>query len=140
MGCDSSYMIPRADETESQSVAQHLVYVFAALKQPKNITPELKAAADSCYGRVTHLNQDTALLCSTLKGLSKADTDKIVYNARNASSRALASWWEGHQAHDRQRDKSVRDKKKEDEAKSRAREFSKLSVAKQKAILTQHIP
>jgi hypothetical protein len=140
MGCDSSYLQANAQEMESRLVALHLVYVFTALKQLKSITPEIKAAAKDYYGNIKNLNQDTALLCSTLKGLSKADTDKIVYDARNARSRALASWWEDHQAHDRQRDKDVRDKKNREEGEARAREFLKLPVAKQKAILAQHTP
>lgn len=116
MPCRSDYMEANALEIESRAVANHLIYVFTKLKQTANITPEIKAASTNYYGDVQKLDVWTALLCSTLRGLSQADTDAIVYNAKDACSRSLADWWERHQAWDLKREADEK-KKKADEKK-----------------------
>lgn len=116
MPCRSDYMEANGREIESQTVAKHLIYVFTKLKQTANITPEIKAASTDYYGNIKMVDVWTALLCSTLRGLSQADTDKIVYNAKDGCSRSLADWWERHQAWDLKREATEK-KKKADEKK-----------------------
>ena len=110
-------------EIESKALANHLIYVYTKLKMKSSITAEIKSASIDYYGCASKVDEWTALLCSTLKGLSQADTDLIVYDAKDAHSRSLADWWEKHQAWDKKREA---DEKKLSKAEKEAKKQKRL--------------
>jgi hypothetical protein len=99
-------------ELESRKVAKHVLYVMSALKKADNAlyTAELlkypttsldtlKQIKDQDYGDVSILEEITVRLCDLCQVLP----DSILYNGKNAKSRALADWWENHQKVDADR-------------------------------------
>ena len=120
MPCRSDYMEATEREIESRALANHLIYVYTKLNQTANITPKIKNASTEYYGNVKMVDVWTALLCSTLRGLSQADIDRIVYNAKDACSRSLADWWERHQAWDLKREEEEKKREAEEKKKKKA--------------------
>ena len=69
------------------------------------------------------LDETTNILCSNI--IEGCISEEILYNGRNEMSRRLATWWENHQEHDRQRMK----KEQEEEAREQLKRntLSKLT-------------
>ena len=104
MPCRSDYLEVNAEETFSKEVCGHLVYVFSMLHKP--VPQNVARGATNYYGDLAGLDANTALLCSTIQGMSKAEQDLIVYNGRDDHARRLACWWEAHQSADLKREKA----------------------------------
>lgn len=101
MPCDSSYMEPNQTEKNRVEVSQFLVFVFGKLG--KEVSKNIVNAANSQYGEDVDLDEVVALLCSTIRKMSKKQLENIVYDAHNGTSRRLANWWEEHQKADEER-------------------------------------
>lgn len=130
MPCRSDYQEPNAKEVESRTVAKLLVYLLSAID--KDVPDDVQYAAKSEYGNTQHLDGHTALLCSTIQGLSKRNQDKLIYDGRNAAARKLADWWENHQQVDAQR--IAEEKKQKRNAKLVESALAKLTPAERKAL------
>jgi hypothetical protein len=129
MPCNSDYLEPTNLEVELQRAAILLIYVRKALNQKPE--PWLTKAAKSIYGEGG--KRAIPLLCAALKSLPPRSIAKIVYNAKNRTARDLADWWEDHQAADREREKSERERMKQRKLRSSA--LSKLSKGEREALL-----
>ena len=129
-------MEPTGREIESRKVAGHLCYLFTALKQKGNITDDMNKAKDESYGNITEVDNWTALLCKTIRSMSDADKDVIVYNGKKAETRALADWWERHQAWDKKRKAQERAENKRKESDNLTQQFHKLPVAEKQRLLS----
>jgi hypothetical protein len=111
MPCRSDgYLSESLLDKEVNCVAQLLMYVYDKLKRIASLDYYIKQAAVETYPKIDRkeLDKMTALLCSTIKNLSKTELDDIVYNGRNKESRRLADWWEKHQELDRLREQQER--------------------------------
>jgi hypothetical protein len=98
MGCRSDYMQPSQAEVESKKLCEHLAFLLPLVSI---VVPDWVAVGvKEYYGNPTKVNEATALLCDTLKSLSKKEFDVIVYDGKSKRSRALADWWEAHQEMD----------------------------------------
>jgi hypothetical protein len=100
MPCTSNYPDPTSRNRLLQSTAARLVYVNTALK--RIVTPKMREAAKNVYCTSDYVET----LCTLLTHLQKNDEplfDKIVYDARSADARKLATWWEKHQRADAER-------------------------------------
>jgi hypothetical protein len=118
MGCNSEYLEPTRREVELKRAAGLLVFVTKAM----GAEPEdwMKREAGNSYASDS---RSVTELCSALKAMSKKDLERIVYDARNKTSRDLADWWEAHQAADAARE--AREK-----AAAKAKAVRKKAVAK----------
>lgn len=123
-------------EIESRIVAGHLCYLFNALKQEGNITDDIKTAKDARYGNVSEVDNWTALLCKTIRSMSDAEKDAIVYNGKKTEARALADWWERHQAWDKKRKAQERKEKIRKESDNLTQQFQKLPIAEKRRLLS----
>ena len=112
MPCISEYLRANDRETESSIVASLLIYVFTKLGEKKKITPEIRTAADAYYGKVAKVDEWTALLCSTIRGMTETQLDSILYNGRDNKARSVADWWDRHQEWDRIREAKEKKEKK----------------------------
>lgn len=130
MGCRSEYMHASEREKESVLVCELLIFVFKALK--KKIPQDVSAAAMATYGDTSLLDKHTDLLCQTCGSMSKADSERIIYNAHLPASRQLAEWWERHQEADRKRITEEKQKKKNQALVKSAK--AKLTPAELKAL------
>lgn len=128
MPCNSDYLNANDIEIERQRAAKLLVYVRKA--QGIQPPPYAVKAAKSCYGE----GGDKAIveLCDTLRGMTEAELDFIVYNPYSKSARDLANWWEEHQEADRKRMQAERTLKQK--AVLRKSAVSKLTKAELKAL------
>ena len=101
MPCKSDYLDPNQTEIDRKEVSELIVYIDKklGLKTPAKI---IKASTDA-YGRDVDLDEIVASLCSKISSLDKKQTEEIVYNAKNKTSRRLADWWEEHQEADKKR-------------------------------------
>jgi len=135
MPCRSDHMEATEREVESRLVAAHLVYVFEQLGQTKNITPDIRKASKEYYGDYSKCHTYTALLCSTLTNMTTANVERIVYNAHSEESRNLASWWERHQAFDKQREAEELTKATRELKVRFAEGFSQLPLDEQERLL-----
>lgn len=111
MPCTSNYPDPTSRNRLLQSTAARLVYVNTALK--RIVTPKMREAAKNVYCTADYVET----LCTLLTKLQKDDEplfDKIVYDARSADARKLATWWGEHQRADAERIK----REAEDKARS----------------------
>lgn len=100
MGCNSNYMQQTSDEDFFQNTAKHIVYV---LKQLNKTVPAWVSKTANDYYAQDPEDKLTPLLCSTLSSLTKKQLNDIVYNGRVKEARALAEWWDEHQANDKSR-------------------------------------
>lgn len=103
MPCDSSHMEPDQLEVESNKVALFIVYVARQLGL--TVEPFIAKAAREYYGDRDNCDRLTARLCALLTAMPASVLAKVVYNARNKTSRALADWWEAHKKADKQKRK-----------------------------------
>ncbi len=133
MGCNSDYMNPNATEANSQMVAGHLVYLLPRLGKP--VPHHVQKAADSQYGDTTRLDDHTALLCNVCGALTKKQSDGFIYNGRSKEARALAEWWDEHQAADKERLAAERAEKRNNATFKRV--WGVLSPSEKRAI-TDH--
>lgn len=97
MPCDSSYLERTGIEAELQHTAWLYAFVLRELGLP--VPADVKAAAASYYGGGDYV----PALCARLRILPCDELDKLL-TQRNKESRALANWWEDHQAADAQRE------------------------------------
>lgn len=130
MGCRSDYMEATAQEAESKYVCTLLVYVLEA--QGKEVPVEIVKGANEYYGDVQALDANTALLCGTIRGFTKKEQDRILYDGKNPAARKLADWWENHQEVDRQREAEEAKEKKNKKLANKAK--AKLTPAELKAL------
>lgn len=130
MPCKCDYLEPTEREIESVQVASLLVYLLTELKKP--VPPLVLAASKQLYGNVATVDNDTDLLCSTLKSLSKQKMKTIVYDGSKPKARKLAEWWDKHQEADRKREEALKEIKKINRLRASAKK--KLSPAERAAI------
>ena len=90
-------MNPNWREQELQKTAVLLEFVYTQLNH--KVPLEIVKASNDIY-----CNKDyTAALCSLIRSMDEDMKEKIIYNAHNRLSRVLASWWEEHEAADKER-------------------------------------
>lgn len=123
MPCNSNYLDPTSAERNSQRVAKLLAYVFT--KGGLAIPSDIKAASYDCYGNTEMLDKWVQLLCKTCTAMTPKEKDAIIYNAKDATSRDLADWWEEHERADRER--QAEEMKEKNKAKLRKQALAKLS-------------
>lgn len=130
MPCRSDYLEASGQELESQRVCKLIVYLFHRLNQ--NVDNWIIEASTYYYGNLRRLDEATKILCEACRGLTKEESDKYIYDGRNANARKLADWWERHQEWDKRR------VKEENEAiqkvRTRDRALAKLTVKEMKAL------
>lgn len=98
MACNSDHQRPSQRELESVRVCSLIVFVLG--HYGRDVPVSIRRRADSCYGDMQYLDEDTARLCALC---AKVD-DSFIYNGRDANARRLATWWDDHQAADRKRE------------------------------------
>ncbi len=99
MPCNSDYLDPTNREAELQRAAKLLVYVYEKLNL--EVPSYVKKASKDVYCKD---DRSVSRLCSILDAMPPDTLDRIVYNAKNKTSRDLADWWEEHQQADRERE------------------------------------
>lgn len=124
MPCRSDYppefYSPTRRNKKLNLTAKLICYVCAELEQPAPAWVVVEAEAD-CATK----GELTPTLCSLIKSLNKEQFEKIVYNARNKTSRKLADWWEKHLEVDRQRELLEKEIAKKEKLRKQA--LAKLS-------------
>lgn len=103
MGCSSEYMNPSKAEVNSKKVCELLVFLGGKVGKP--VPDWAHKAAGSQYGDPKRLDEATQLLCALCQDVDES----VIYNARDPQCRALADWWEEHQAADRAREQSEKE-------------------------------
>jgi len=98
--CRSDYLEQTGREAELQRAAKLLVFIFEKRGQPDLITKKLRDAAKDYYCNADYV----ATLCRTLKSLNLDEVEAIVFDAHDATSRHLATWWEEHKRADEVRE------------------------------------
>lgn len=94
MPCVSDYMNPNTSEATARQCAKFMVFICGRLfVEPSKETVD---AAKDCYGRPFTGESATAKLCNMLQLLEPATLEAIVYDAKDKTSRLLATWWEDH--------------------------------------------
>lgn len=129
MPCNSDYLAPNAREQELRRAAFLLRYVYTQLGEP--VSPNLRAASLDQYCKEDYIPE----LCSRLKKLkrfSRQRFEELVYNAKNATSRDLAAWWEEHTKADQARKRQ--EKEEADRNQLREQALAKLTPAERKAL------
>jgi len=101
MPCKSDYLKATERETASRQFCQHLCYIFESLE--KTIPEWIRKGADEYYGSSDRVNEATVLLCATIRAMTPDEKERIVYNGRSAKARAVADFWDRHEAADRAR-------------------------------------
>lgn len=102
MPCNCDYMEPRHEERESKQTATLLCFVRDKLGM--DVDPAASAASGNIYGNPNMLNYFVTELCRLCTAMTGDEQERIIYNARSATSRELAGWWERHEAADRARE------------------------------------
>lgn len=112
MPCRSDYMDPTKEESNRRETSEFIVFVYGQLgiETPKRIVE----AAKDAYGLGVQLDVVVEMLCESLSGLSEKDQERIIYNAKDKTSRRLADWWEEHQEADKKRIEKELQKAKDD--------------------------
>ena len=108
MPCNSDYLEPSEVEADSKRVCGLLLYALTSLNRPID-TWIVKGATD-LYGSPDKLDEAVILLCSTCTSMTKGQATRIIYDAYSKKARALAEWWEEHQAADREREENDADR------------------------------
>lgn len=95
MPCNSDYLEATGKERGLRQAALFAVFVDTKLCAitPSDIIEQSKEYYSKDVGQVEYL-------CDKLTNMGPADMERIVYDAHNAQSRELATWWEAHQAAD----------------------------------------
>lgn len=107
-------MEPSQKEKQLQKTAKLLKFVREKLGL--KVSKELNYAADTCYCHKDYV----AELCETLRELSMVQIELIVYNAKDKTSRELATWWEEHQKADKEQEKDEAEAKELSEVRAKA--------------------
>lgn len=97
MPCNTSYMEPTVQERQHREAAEHLVYLYGALKQP--VPAQIAADAANTYGGENG-EKNVVHLCTLLGEMSNKMLNRHVYDGRNPKARKLADWWDEHQRED----------------------------------------
>lgn len=129
MPCSSDYLNPSDRERELRHAAKLLVYVHMALNEP--VSPNLKAAAADLYCSEDYV----PALCARLNVLKKFNPtifDKLVWDAKSESGRALAAWWDAHQKADLARERQEKQEKERNQLREQA--LAKLTPAEREAL------
>lgn len=130
MPCRSDYLEQNSREAELQRAAK--LYMYVLKKQNLPVPDHVANAAAEYYCKD---DQPLLDLCKHLRSLKRKDKkifESIVYNAKDKTSRDLATWYEDHIAADLQR---VRKERAEaNKARLRKSGLSKLSLAEKVAL------
>lgn len=126
MPCVSDYLEPNQRERALQKTAQLYAWSLQQLKQP--VPAPLQEAADNQYCRADYVPH----LCELLKGLKPKQREELVYDARSKEARALADWWEKHQAADKERAKKEAQETRRKNLAQKA--LAKLTPAEKRAL------
>lgn len=102
MPCVSDYLNPSQREVASRKFCQHVCYLLGALG--KRVPEWASKGADEYYGAPERVNEATVLLCETIRGLTAKQMNAIVYDGRSPQARALADFWDQHEAADKRRE------------------------------------
>lgn len=104
MPCDSSYMEPTAYELQIINTARLLVHVLRSTGQ--NVPSGIENIAENRQGMIGRKAGDNivAAMCEVMHGLTPEQVEELAYKPRNKTARALADWWEEHQAADKARE------------------------------------
>lgn len=130
MPCRCDYMDPNQYELQSIRTANLLKYTLEHLK--KAVPDYVEAATISTYGNAQKLNDMVVMLCAELSALDSKKLDKLVYNSKDKTARALADWWGEHQEADKKR--IEKEKKEAATQKLKKQAFAKLSAEEKKAL------
>lgn len=131
MPCNSDYMEPTRYEKEIANSATLLVWLQTKLNQPINDI-EIKMSNPMNYPQQKDGDYIVAKLCSLVRSLSEEDFESYVYNAYDKTSRELATWWEEHEAADKERIQKELELQKLIEIRKAA--LSKLTAEEKKAL------
>jgi hypothetical protein len=101
MGCRSDYLAATGQEMESVRVCKFIVWILEGQRQA--VPDWIKVASEECYGNTARLDEATKILCSLCRGFSKQEVDKYLYDAKDPTSRKLASWFDRHSECDERR-------------------------------------
>lgn len=123
MPCTCDYPEPSRRQREVKRTAKLLIFIRDQFPDsPDFLIPRgCRAVANDDYPDVTLADKYTRALCRMCKRLP----DSFIYNGRDKQCRALADWWDEHQAMD-----AARKKREAEEAAKNKR------IAKAKAKLT----
>lgn len=110
MGCRSDYLEPNAQEAYSKEVAGHIVWLCGKFGHPAE--PWIQAAAANVYGNAARHDELTATLCGLIRESDQKVVERIIYNARDAEARKVATWWEDHQRVDAEREQAEAEKQR----------------------------
>lgn len=102
MPCNTDYMEPTAAETHRREAANHLIYAFGRLNDGP-LPSGLASAAADLYGGGT--DKWVKHLCTLLREMTEEQRERVVYDAKDKRSRALADWWEEHCRVDEERER-----------------------------------
>lgn len=106
MPCNSDHMQANAHESYTGEVAKHIVYASKALGLP--VFDWITAASANYYGAgddsFKRRDEITAILCSICRSMTEEQKTAIIYDGRIPEARALAAWWDEHQAADAKRE------------------------------------
>ena len=131
MPCNSDYLEPTRYETEIANAATLLVWLQKKLNQTVGAI-EIYCSNAMNYPKTKDGDYIVAKLCSLVKSLSKEDFELCVYNARDETSRKLATWWEEHEKADKKRIK--KELKQQQLIQIRKQALSKLTAEEKKAL------
>lgn len=108
MGCNSDYMKPTDYEIKVMESARHLLYVQTRMELPIEEFV-IKLAQGRDYNRITPQVGDIVVesLCKLMGLLTPEQVEEFVYKPRTKEARALADWWEDHQAADKSREQTA---------------------------------
>lgn len=141
MPCVSDYLEPTGQEADRREAAR-LLLVLASLTDAS--APKwAKHAAEHVYGHLpqsvqTKTNADLPVqeLCRRLTLMGPQGRRTVLYSdARNLDKRALAVWWEAHEAADKRRAKADADADEAELKRLRAAALAKLTPAERRALL-----
>jgi hypothetical protein len=93
---------PDRNHVATQHAAKLTRYLYHVLKQP--CPGWVSNLADNAFASSTGV---VPLLCTLLTDMDSDKREAIVYNAHDRTARELATWWEDHQAKDREREAEV---------------------------------
>lgn len=124
MPCRSDYMDPTHKEQQLQRTAKLLSFVYKTLNYP--VHKPLKEAANDCYCKQDYVPE----LCRVIRNMTEDELNRVVYNARDRTSRDLADWWEEHEAADRRREaQELKEAKEKALAESAKQKISREELA-----------
>ena len=95
MPCRSDDLEDTKKETEAVVVCQLLCYLLPMLA--KSIPSYIRSAQTDRTLAVAQIDDNTALLCSTIQEMSEEQQNRLIYDGRNSKARKLADWWKKHQ-------------------------------------------